>query len=404
MMDLNGVLDPYNLKIVLLLAIGFACAGILGYFAWRIKVSPILAYLLTGYIIGPYSPGFVADIKVSEQLAEIGVILMMFGVGLDFTLNDLMKVKKIAITGAVAQTLISAMFGALIIYLFGWSLQTGVILGFAIGVASTVVLIRMLEEHQLLQTREGHIAVGWLIVEDIITVVFLLLLPGLSIITQGKTTSFHELLSTFGFVLLKFGFLALVLLTFGKKSVSYILTKVVQTKSHELFTISVLAIVFVIAIGTTFFFGISIALGSFIAGMIIRQTKAHHKVLIHSLAMKDAFIAVFFLSVGMLFNPFIIIQNFGLFLSILSIILIIKPIVAFLIVRILRYQIKTAWLIAVALAQIGEFSFILSEEALRLKFITNQAYGLIVASALISIAINPFMFKIFYKDHSPQNF
>ncbi len=323
--EFNTMLDSYNLKIVLLLAVGFSLASLLGYFAWRIKLSPILGYLLAGFIIGPYSPGFVADKQISEQLAGIGVVLMMFGVGLDFTFRDLVKVKRIAIPGAVGQTLICAIFSTVVVYTLGWSLKTGIIVGLAIGVASTVVLARMLEEYHLLKTQEGHIAVGWLIVEDIITVLILLFLPTISRIIDGSDISISRLLIYIALLAVKFALLAFILLKFGRKWVSYILTKVAASRSHELFTLCILALVFIIAIGTTFVFGISIALGAFLAGMIIKQTRVHHKVLIHSMAMKDAFIAVFFLSVGMLFDPSIIFKNFSLFISVLMIILIIKP-------------------------------------------------------------------------------
>lgn len=406
--DLNTVLESYNLKIVLLLAVGFAAASILGYMALRFKVSPILGYLLAGYLIGPYSPGFVADMHISEQLAEIGVILMLFGVGLDFKLQDLIKVKKIAILGGVGQTVLTAIITTLIVHLFGWPYKIGIIMGLAIGVASTVVLVRILTENNLLKTKEGHIAVGWLIVEDIITVVILLLLPTFSRVMTGGELSFKDVFIPLLIVVVKFAVLAFILLTIGKKGVSYILSKVMHTHSHELFTLSVLALVFLIAIGTTFFFGISIALGAFIAGVVVRQTKVHHKALIHSLPMKDAFIAIFFLSVGMLFDPTIIWKKFPLFLSILLIILILKPLIAFIITIALRHPTKIAVTIAIALAQIGEFSFILSEESMKFGFMTDEGYDIIVACALLSIAVNPLIFKLIHNkrnavaNHSSQ--
>lgn len=396
--ELCSLIESYNLKIVLLLAIGFALASVLGYFAWRLKVSPILGYMLAGYLIGPYSPGFVADMKASEELAEIGVILMMFGVGLDFKLKDLIKVKNISIPGAIGQTLIAALLGAFVVYLFGWPLTTGVVLGLSIGVASTVVLVRMLAENYLLKTYDGHVAVGWLIVEDIITVMILLLLPSVSSVVKGAEFSYSDILLSILIVLVKFVFLIFVILTIGKRLVSYLLTKAMHTRSHELFTLATLALIFLITIGTTFFFGISIALGAFIAGMVIRQTKVHHKALIHSLPMKDAFIAIFFLSVGMLFDPQIIIKNFSIFISILMIILIAKPVTAMLITVSLRYPMRTALTVAAALAQIGEFSFILSEEAIKYGFMSDDGYDVIVACALISIAINPLIFKFLHKE------
>lgn len=401
MFEFSDMLDSYNLKIVLLLAIGLTLASILGYFAWRIKISPILGYLLAGYLIGPFSPGFVADLEVSEQLAEIGVILMLFGVGLDFRLQDLMKVKKIAIPGAVVQTLIATILGALVVYFIGWTLPEGIVLGLAIGVASTVVLVRILSENHLLKTKEGHIAVGWLIVEDIITVVVLLLLPLWARVLRGSDLSLSEWLIPIGILLAKFVILGIILLTFGPKLVAYILAKVTKSKSHELFTLSMLALVFMIAITTTFFFGISIALGAFIAGLVIRKTSVYEKALAHSRPMKDAFIAIFFLSVGMLFNPLVILKSFPLFISFLLIILIAKPLAAFVISFALKSSFRTSLIVAAALAQIGEFSFILCEEALRIHIISDEGYNVIVACALVSIAINPLIFKFMDKKTVP---
>lgn len=386
------LVESYNLKIVFLLAVSFGLASFLGYCALRLKVSPILGYLIAGYLIGPYSPGFVADLHVSEQLAEVGVILMMFGVGLHFKWEDLIKVKGIALTGGVVQTFVAALLGMFIVYLFGWSLKVGVVLGLAIGVASTVVLVRMLAEHHLLTSEEGHIAVGWLIVEDVITVLILLLLPTLAQI--NTEISVYNLMMPLAFLVIKLVVLALILLFFSKKVLSYLLSKVIQVHSHELFTLSVLALIFLLATGITFFFGISIALGAFIAGMVIRQTKAHQKALVHSQSMKDAFIAIFFLSVGMLFNPIVIIKHFSLFISILAVILIAKPITAFVISVLMKYPFKVALTVAASLAQIGEFSFILAEESIKFNFMTDEGYDIIVACALVSIALNPLVFKL----------
>lgn len=390
--DYNALIDSYNLKIVLLLTVGFALASLLGYFAWRVNLSTIIGYLLAGYLIGPFSPGFVADLGVSEQLAEIGVILMMFGVGLNFKLKDLIKVRNIAVIGAVVQTLISSLCTALILYFFGWSLIMGIILGLSIGVASTVVLVRMLADHRILSTYQGHIAIGWLIVEDIITVIILILLPNLAPILKGSEFSLSQLLISIGIMLAKFTVLAAILLILGRKIVTYTLSKIVHTHSHELFTIAVLALIFIIATGTTLLFGISMALGAFIAGMVVGQTEVREQALVHSLAMKDAFIAIFFLSVGMLFNPGAILNNLPLFLSILGVILIIKPLVAFIISITLEHTLSTALIIAIGLAQIGEFSFILSEEAMKLNLMSSEGYDIIVAAAWISIALNPLVF------------
>ena len=362
----------YNLQIAILLAVGFVFASVFGYLALRLKVSPILGYLLAGYLIGPYSPGFVADLQTSEQLAEIGVILMMFGVGLDFKFQELIKVKSIAIPGAIIQTLIATALSAYVMHFFGASVITGIIIGLAIGVASTVVLVQMLAENHLTKTQEGHIAVGWLIVEDIITMLILLLLPILSASLKGEQVSTYQLLSDIGIALVKLVVLISILGFFVQKIISFILTRVRLMRSHELFTLTILALIFIIALASTVIFGISIALGAFIVGMLIRQTAVHHKALVHSLPLKDAFIAFFFISIGMLFNPAVIVAAYPIFLSVLAIILIAKPLAAFLITLALKYPLKAAVTISAALAQIGEFSFILSEEAMRLGFLRQR--------------------------------
>lgn len=367
MTELSSLLDSHHLKIALVLGVGFVLASILGYLAVRLKVSSIIGYLIAGYLIGPYSPGLVADRFLAEQLAEVGVILMMFGVGLNFRLHDLVKVGKIAIPGAIGQTFFSALFCSGILFFLGFSWMMGMILGLAIGVASTIVLFRMLGEYQLFHTKEGVIAAGWLILEDIITVIVLLLLPTFVELSQGGTFSWEETGKCVGFVILKFAFLAFLLLTCCRKVVSFLLSKVLATKSHELFTLAILALIFLIAIASSLFFGISIALGAFLAGMVVRQAKKHNVAFEHSLPIKDAFIAIFFLSIGMLFNPFAIVNYWELFAVVLGIILIAKPLIAFLITKSFGYSSMVALTIAAALAQIGEFSFILVEEAKKIR-------------------------------------
>lgn len=382
-----------SLHIVLILTFGFALASALGYISLRIKLSPILGYLLAGYIIGPFSPGFVADLEIAEQLAELGVILMMFGVGLHFDWKDLLKVKNIAIPGALGQTFVATIVGMLLIYYIGWGLEAGIIIGLAIGVASTVVLVRMLVENNILNTLQGHISVGWLIVEDILTVFFLILIPTLANFLDGAELSMQSVVFSISMALLKFFLLAAFMFTIGRKVVAYILFKIARTRSQELFTVTVLALILVIALGSTLLFGTSIALGAFIAGMVIGQTAVKDQAATNSLPLKDSFVVIFFLSVGMLFNPFAVAEHPILFLGILGIILIVKPLAAFLITLILRYPVKIALTVAVALAQIGEFSFILSEEAMRFNLLPDAGYDIIVACSLVSISINPLLFK-----------
>lgn len=389
--------DTLNLKIVLILTVGFFFASIFGSLSHRAKLSPILGYLIAGYLIGPYSPGFVADKEIAEGLAEIGVILMMFSVGMQFKLSDLLKTKKIAIPGAIAQTCIAAALGAALMIGLGWPLQAAIVFGFAIGVASTIVLVRVLSDNGLLQTSQGHVAVGWLIVEDILTIAALLLIPTLAISMDGGEFPLTNLSLSFGLILLEFILLALFLFTLGKKAIGYILGKVYDTKSHELFTLTVLTIAFVIATGSTLLLGTSIALGAFIAGIVVGQTKIRKEVTLHSTPLKDAFVVIFFLSVGMLFNPVTISTHFYLFLNVLAIILLAKPLIAFTLTMVLKYPLKTAITVAIGLSQIGEFSFILAQQAVLFNIFPSIGYDILVACALISISLNPILFTAFKK-------
>lgn len=397
------MLEPINLKIVFILTIGFGFASILGYLSFRAKLSPILGYLIAGYLIGPYSPGFVADKEVAEQLAEIGVILMMFSVGLHFKWQDLMKFKRIAIPGAIAQTGITTILCALLLYSIGWTIESGIVIGLAIGVASTMVLVRILHDNELLHTPEGHIAVGWLIVEDMITIAALLLIPPLAESMSGESFPIKDVAISFGFALLKFVVLAVIMFTLGRKIVSYVLNRLMLTNSSELFTLTVLSITFVIAVGSAVLLGTSIALGAFIAGMVISQTKNQEEVSMRSKSLKDTFVVIFFLSVGMLFNPAAIAQNFFLFIIILAIILIAKPLVAYGLTLLLRYPQKTALTVAIALAQIGEFSFILAERAMKFNILPEGGYDVIVACALVSISLNPLLFGILKKSFESRH-
>lgn len=382
-----------NLKIVMILTVGFGFASLLGYLSHSIKLSPILGYLLAGYLIGPYSPGFIADLQLSEQLAEIGVILMMFSVGLHFELKDLLNSAKIAIPGAICQTFIATLGGTILVYTMGGSIKAGLIFGLAIGVASTVVLVRILSDHHLLKTTQGHIAVGWLIVEDMITVAALLLLPSLAQPQEGAEVSFFQVVNSFAIALLKFALLLFLMFTLGQKVVTYIFQKVNRTRSHELFTLTILAITFLIATGSTYFLGTSIVLGAFIGGMVIGQTGMREQISTTATPLKDTFVVIFFLSIGMLFNPQALWMNPLFFCGTLAIILLLKPLVAYLITLGMGYPAKTALILALALAQIGEFSFILAEEAVKLDIMPDEAYDIIVASSLVSIALNPPFFN-----------
>lgn len=388
-------MDPIslNLKVVVTLTIGFGLASILGYFSYRLKFTPILGYLLAGYFIGPFSPGYEADLQLAEQLAEVGVMLMMFGVGLHFKWQDLASVKHLAIPGAIGQTFVATVAAAFLIYYIGGSWEIGVLIGLAIGVASTVVLMRVLSDNNLLNTLQGHIAVGWLIVEDILTVIVLILLPTIVALLNGTSISLHEIAFSLLLIIAKLLLLGAIMFTLGRKLVSFALLKIAQTRSQELFTLSVLSLTFIIATGSAYLFGTSIALGAFIAGMVIGQTDVRHQASAYASPMKDAFVVIFFLSVGMLFNPQAIVEHFSLFLAVLFIILVIKPLTAFVIVILFRYPLAIALSIAIALAQIGEFSFILASEAARFNVFPDEGYDVIVACALITISINPLFFR-----------
>lgn len=386
--------ETINLKIALILTVGFAFAAILGYISHKIKLSPIFGYLIAGYLIGPSSPGFVADRETAEQLSEIGVLLMMFSAGMHFRWQDLVRVHRIAIPGAFGQTLVATVIATAVTRCIGWPLEAGILFGLAIGVASTMVLIRVLSDDNLLKTREGHVAVGWLIVEDLITVFILLLIPALSMYAMDKELFYQEMFFSILQALLKFLLLAALMFTLGYKLVTYILMKIKMTRYPELFTLTTLAITFAIAFGSNMVFGASIALGAFLAGMVIGQTRVHNHVSTKITPLKDAFVVIFFLSVGMLFNPMVIVTHFWTFVMTLGIILIAKPFAAFLITIALRYPTRTALTVALGLAQIGEFSFILSEEAMRYRLLPSAAYDIIVAAALVSISINPLLFSL----------
>ncbi len=387
------VIEHINIQLILLLTVGFASASFFGYIAHRLHLPAILGYIIGGYLIGPYSPGYVADLKIAEQLAEVGVILMMFSVGLHFTWKDLLKVKNVAIAGAIFQTAVATVLGTLLFISSGQSIQSGIIFGFSIAVASTVVLIRGLTDNKLLQTPQGHLCVGWLVLEDLITVVLLLLLPTLALASTGQDLAVANVVQFVAIVLGKFLLLLVLLFTVGKWAARHILEKVVKTGVQELFTISVLALAFVFAEIANFGFGMSIVIGAFLAGIIIGQTDVRHQVTENTRPIKEAFIVLFFLSMGMLFNLNAIYENFLLFILTLSIILIAKPLAAYVLAKGLGRSRTEALTVAVGLAQIGEFSFILAEEANRFQLLPDLGYDVLVACALVSISLNPFLFK-----------
>lgn len=398
-----------ELRIIWLLAIGLGLACFFGYVAQKAKQSPIIGYLLAGFLIGPNTPGFVADSYISEQLANIGVTLLMFAVGLSFNWKDLLAVKKIALPGALVLCSISIATGTLYSLYLGESWLAGFVIGLAICVSSTVVIVRVLTDQRILHTQQGHIVVGWTIVEDLVSVFGLILLPVFAATQVSGDTSNLDVFYQILWVLLKIGMLAFFVHFFGEKMIEKILKIIARTRSHELFTLAILAGTFLIAISSSYLFGVSLALGAFIAGTTVGKTEMSHQAAANALPIRDAFAVIFFLSVGMLFNPLSIIENVPLFFGILLIILIIRPVIAFFIMKLAKYQAGAAFTVALALAQIGEYSFIIAEEGSQLGILPDNAFDILVASAFITIGLNPFLFQLFKKDErflneSPMEF
>jgi len=401
-------MHDYNL--IILLALGFTIALGFGYITQRLRLSPILGYLLAGVAVSPSTPGPSVDKHLAMQISEVGVILLLFGVGLHFSLKDLLAVKRVSLPGAVVQSLTATMLATVLLYWLGYSWETGLIIGMAVSVASTVVLIRVLSDNNVLNTSQGHIAVGWLIVEDIFTVLMLVLLPALGgfILDKGDViplsifgitlyeseTSFFTIFLSFIFAMVKIGLLAVVVLLGGKKFIPWILSQIARTRSRELFTLAVLALALLIATGSVLIFEASFALGAFLAGMAVGQSKLSEQAAADALPMKDAFAVLFFVAVGMLFDPVVLLEQMELFLILMGIILIAKPLAALIVVVILGYSTTTAFTVALALAQIGEFSFILSGEARKLGFITPENESVLIAAAILSLALNPLLFRM----------
>ncbi len=387
----------HDLPLISTLAAGFTVAWLLGLLTQWMRLSPIVGYLLAGILIGPYSPGFVADKKLAHELAEIGVILLMFGVGLHFHLKDLLAVRRVAIPGALGQSLLATLAAMFLFHAFGMSWSTGAVLGMAMAVASTVVLMRGLMEANSLHSPEGHVAVGWLIVEDIFTVILLVLIPVLGDggpqAAAGAGGADDPLWWTLGVALVKLVVLVLVLLWAGSRIIPRVLVRVARLRSRELFTLTVLVFSIAVAAASYFFFGASMALGAFLAGMVVAQSPVANQAAADALPMRDAFAVLFFVSVGMLFDPSFLIQEPLMVLAALTVILVVKPLAALLIVAVLGYSVRTALTVALGLAQIGEFSFILSDLAGRHGLLPESGHHVLVAAAILSITVNPLLFR-----------
>lgn len=383
---------PQNLDLILTLTGGLTAALFLGFITERLKLSPIVGYLLAGVLVGPFTPGFVANHDIATQSAEIGIILLMFGVGLHFHLKDLMAVRTLAIPGAIAQIAAATLLGAGATRLFGWSWPAGLVFGMAISVASTVVLTRVLADNRALHTPTGHIAIGWLIVEDLFTIVVLVLLPAIFGNATG-TASNSAIWGTLGIALLKLVLLIGFTFTVGQKLIPLLLGYAARTGSRELFTLTVLVLALGIAVGAAKFFGASMALGAFLAGMIVGQSDFSARAASDALPMRDAFAVLFFVSVGMLFDPRGIQEGWPLMLVTLGIVLVGKPIAALIVVLVLKRPLRAALSIAVALSQIGEFSFILATLATSLKILPAEAMNALVVASLLSITVNPLLYQ-----------
>ena len=401
----------HELPLITTLAAAFTAAWVLGLITQALKLSPIVGYLLAGVVIGPYTPGYVGDAHLAIQLSELGVILLMFGVGLHFHLGDLLAVRKVAVPGALGQSLVATVLGVAVAVGFGMPVKSGLVLGMAMAVASTVVLIRVLTDNKMLDTPHGHVAVGWLIVEDILTVVVLVLIPALGTAAvenadahghaaeaaaaaaaagEGGVGAF---LLTLLIALAKLGALVVVVLLAGSKVIPWVMVQVARLRSRELFTLTVLVMAIAVAAGSAYVFGASMALGAFLAGMVVGQSPVSQQAAADALPLRDAFAVLFFASVGMLFDPSFLIEEPGLLAAGLAVVMIGKPIAALVIVAVIGYPLRTGLTVALALAQIGEFSFILSDLGRAYGLVNDTGHNLLVACAIVSITLNPILFR-----------
>jgi CPA2 family monovalent cation:H+ antiporter-2 len=395
---------PHDTPLIATLVAGFGLAFVFGMLAQRLKLPLIAGYLVAGVVIGPFTPGYVADVGLAAELAELGVILLMFGVGLHFSPRDLMAVKAIAVPGAVGQIAVATAGGMLMGWALGWTIGAGLIFGLALSVASTVVLLRALQDRDLVQSEKGKIAVGWLIVEDLVMVLALVLIPPLAGLLGGVSVPVEEgaeivaqvgigpIAATVLITLVKAATFVALMLVIGRRVIPWVLHYVALTNSRELFRLSVLAIALGVAYGATYFFGVSFALGAFFAGMVMSSSTLSSQAMRETLPLRDAFAVLFFVSVGMLFNPTIILTSPIALLATVAIIVGLKAVTAFYIVRAFGQGRDIALTISASLAQIGEFSFILITMGVTLSIVPEEARDLVVAGAMISILANPLLF------------
>ncbi len=390
---------PHEETLIATLALSLALAFVFGLLAVRLRLPALVGYLLAGIVLGPYTPGLAADVQLAPQLAEIGVMLLMFGVGTHFSLRDLMSVKGIALPGAIAQIVVATALGAGAAHLWGWSLGAGIVFGLALSVASTVVLLRALEQQGNLESPDGRLAVGWLIVEDLVMVLALVLLPALAGVLGGEAPAGDggasvDLWRTLGITLGKVALFVVLMLVVGARVFPWVLQRVARTNSRELFTLAAIALALGVAYGSAKLFDVSVALGAFFAGMVLNGSDLSHRASTYLQPMQDIFAALFFVAVGMLFDPLVLVQHPLEVLAVLAIIVIGKSLAALGIVLLLKRPLSTALTVSAALAQIGEFSFILAVMGVNLKLLPPQGQSYILAGALLSITINPLVFKL----------
>jgi len=381
----------HEMTLVSTLAAALGLALVLGFFAAKIRLTPLVGYLIAGIALGPATPGYIADVSIAGQLAEVGVMLLMFGVGLHFSIGDLMQVRKIALPGALLQMAASTVVGWLLARWWGWNEAAALVFGLSVSVASTVVLIKALESKGILESMNGRIAVGWLVVEDLAMVLVLVLLPPLAKSLSGGAAAF-SLAQTASTLALAVVFIALMLL-FGRKLFPWVLLQVAKTGSRELFTLSVVAIAVGIAFGASILFGVSFALGAFFAGMVLRESELSHRAAEESLPLRDAFSVLFFVSVGMLFDPRILVEHPFQILSVLALIMLFNSTVTAALVLFFRYPLNTALTVAAGTAQIGEFSFVLMGLGRGIGIVGPYEQSLVLGAAILSIALNPLMFR-----------
>jgi CPA2 family monovalent cation:H+ antiporter-2 len=384
----GGSAVSHEISLIALLAIGLTLAFLGGFVAVRLRLPVLVGYLLAGVAIGPFTPGFVGDPHLAQQLAEIGVILLMFGVGMHFSIRDLWAVRRLALPGAIAQIVAATAMGDVVATLWGWTLGAGLVFGLALSVASTVVLLKALEARNRLDTSDGRIAVGWLIVEDLVTVLALVLLPVLA----GQAAEKGNLWTTLGLTLGKVAAFIALMLVVGTRVFPWLLKRVESTGARELFTLAVVALALGIAFGSYKLFGVSFALGAFFAGVVVKESDASHRAEKELKPLEDVFAVLFFVAVGMLFDPAVLVRQPLRVLEVVAIIVVGKSLAAFGIVLVLRSTQRTALTVSAALAQIGEFSFIMAALGVALGLLPLEGQSLIVAGALLSITLNPLVF------------